>query len=234
MAEWSEAAPEQAPGLVLNEPVTGIVLAGGRSKRMGRDKAWLPLAGRPLVQWVLDALREVTDEQILVARDVGTFAKLGVPVFIDRMPWPGPLAGIHAGLKATNTDLNLVLACDMPLARPKLLAYLAQAVGPTHAAVPYTSEGPPPPPAEYTTARQAGFQPLCAAYRRACLVPLEKLLISGSLPTAALISVIKARIVWPDEWGAHDPGGRSFFNINTPEDLVAAARKLVEPEGGTT
>ena len=213
---------------VIDEKVTGIVLAGGKSTRMGQDKAWVELAGRPLALWVLDALRAVTDQQLVVARDPGRLEKLGAPVVIDRFAARGPLSGIHAGLKSATTDLCLVVACDMPLVRPTLLAQIAAAVGPAHAAVPYLGDCGLP---DLTggvggMARDAGLQPLLAGYRRRCIQPLEKLLLSGSFPTSALISVLKARIVGPDEWRLADPDARSFFNINTYEDLIDAARLL--------
>jgi molybdopterin-guanine dinucleotide biosynthesis protein A len=170
---------------------------------------------------------------MVVARDVGRLEELGVPVVIDRMGVRGPLTGIHAGLKASSTDLNLVVACDVPLVRSELLAFLARVIGPTHAAVPYLAEGPPPRRSEATTAREAGLQPLCAAYRRSCLVPLEKLLLAGGLPTAALTSVVKARIVGPEEWSTYDPEGHSFYNINTPQDLWAATQIITRPEAGS-
>lgn len=218
------------------EPVTGILLAGGRSERMGRDKAWVELAGRPLVHWVLDALQAATDTQVIVAREgqenAGRLAALGLPLIVDHLPARGPLTGIHAGLRAIDTDLAIVVACDMPLVRPELLTYLAGAVGSWQAAVPYVGEGAPPAelatagPAGPPTARSTGLQPLVAAYRRTCVEPLERLLAIGSLPTTALISVIRARIIHPQDWRRIDADGRSFLNVNTPEDLVAAARLL--------
>jgi molybdopterin-guanine dinucleotide biosynthesis protein A len=231
MAPWSEAETQRAPMLVIGEPVTGMVLAGGPSRRMHADKAWMPIAGRPMIRWVIDALREVTDELIVVARDVQPFGNLGATVVQDRMPMRGPLTGIHAGLKATETDLNLVVACDLPLVQPPLLALLARAVGATHGAVPYAPMGAPPPRHEPVTGREAGLQPLCAAYRRACIAPLEKLLLSGQVPSVALISVVKARIVGPETWREYDPEGHSFFNVNTPEDRIAAERILIGASG---
>jgi molybdopterin-guanine dinucleotide biosynthesis protein A len=229
-AEITEAVAEpQVERLhVIDESVTGIVLAGGQSSRMGQDKAWVELAGRPLALWVLDALRAVTDDQIVVAREAGRLETLGAPVVIDRFSARGPLSGIHAGLKAAQSDLCLVVACDMPLARPTLLAHVAASVGPAHAAVPYLGDCGLPDLSSGSSgaARDAGLQPLLAAYRRRCIQPLEKLLLSGSFPTSALISVLKARIVGPDEWRLADPDARSFFNINTYEDLIEAARLL--------
>ncbi len=224
------AAPE-LDEIALAEPITGIVLAGGQSKRMGRDKAWLPVAGRPMIQWVLHAVAEVTQYQMIVSRHIGRLNELDVPVVEDRFPARGPLTGIHAGLKAAPTDLCVVVACDLPMVRPELLRLLAAAVGPFHAAMPYVAEGSPPPPGDLVAAREAGLQPLCAAYRRACLAPLEKLLTTGAVAAVVVASVVKARILAPEEWRRVDPDGRSFFNVNYAEDAHLAAKLLSDPGG---
>lgn len=213
------------------EAVVGILLAGGRSRRMGRDKAWVELAGRPLIRWALDALGQATDRQIIVARDAaaaGRLSTLGVPVVIDDLAARGPLTGIHAGLKAADTDLCLVLACDMPLVRPQLLRLLTGAIGSWDAAVPYTGEAvlPTPSASGTTRARDTGLQPLLAAYRRACLPALSRLLLGGPLPTMALLSLVRSRVIPPDLWQEADPDGRSFLNINTQQDLDEATRLL--------
>lgn len=221
---------------VLGEPATGIVLAGGRSRRMGADKAFTPLAGRPLIAWVLEALEPVTETRLVVTRSPAGFRDVGVRVVHDRLPARGPLTGLHAGLEAAPTDLCLVVACDMPLVRTDLLALLARTIGPFEAAVPYVGDPGVPPPVGAATAREAGLQPLLAAYRRRALPALEKLLRSGSMPTSALVSVVRARIVPPEAWRAVDPEGLSFLNVNTPEDLMEATRRLAgpsaEPRGG--
>ena len=227
-----EAPPVLSPLLererLLDERVTGIVIAGGRSRRMGANKALTELAGKPLAGWVLDALRAVTDDQLIVTRDASGpgLTQFGVPVVVDRLEARGPLTGLHAGLKAAESDLCIVVACDMPLVRESLLVLLARSIGTFHAAIPYVGEGAPPLPGEYTTAREAGLQPLLAAYRRRCIMPLEKLLREGSVPTGALPALIPSRIVHPSEWREVDPDARSFFNVNTPEDLAEAQRLL--------
>lgn len=213
------------------EPVVGILLAGGRSRRMGRDKAWVDLAGRPLIRWALEALGQATDRQMVVARDAAAaerLAELGVPVVVDELVARGPLTGLHAGLRAADADLCLVLACDMPLVRPELLRLLTAAVGAWDAAVPYVGEDLPPAALAggATRARDAGLQPLLAAYRRACLPALAKLLQGGPLPTMALLSLIRSRVIPPDHWREADPDGRSFLNINTRQDLDEAMRLL--------
>jgi len=233
-SEEQADGPAPAPAALLererqrSERITGIVLAGGRSRRMGHDKALMELSGRPLVRWVLEALRSASDEQLVVARaSWGTGLEgLGAPIVHDRFEARGPLTGLHAGLKAARSDLCLVVACDLPLVRPELLELLGRTIGTRHAAVPYVGEGPPPGPGDFGTAREAGLQPLLAAYRRRCIALLEKLLVKGSYPTSALVAMVPTAIVQPLEWRRVDPDGRSFLNINTPEDLVAAARLL--------
>lgn len=211
------------------ESVTGIVLAGGRSRRMGRDKAFIELAGRPLLRWVLDALEAVSDQQLIVGREPARLRPFG-EVVTDKLAARGPLTGLHAGLKAAETDLCLVVACDLPLVRSDLLVLLRRAIGPMHAAVPYLGEGPIPEPGDFSTSKEAGLQPLLAAYRRRCIQPLEKLLMDGSVPTNALFSLVKTRILGPEEWRAVDPHGRSFFNVNAPHDLDEAIRLLTTPD----
>lgn len=225
-------APEVRWSRVEGEPVTGIVLAGGRSERMGRDKAWVELAGRPLVQWVLDALLQVTDLQMIVAREVGKLDRLAVPVVEDRFEVRGPLTGIHAGLKAAETDLCVVVACDLPLVRPELLKLITDLVGLSHAVVPYVGDEKLPELGPTAPVRDAGLQPLLAGYRRACIDPLEDLLRQGNFPTAALVSMLEARILKPEEWRRVDPDGRSFVNVNTPEDVDWAAHVMsgADPE----
>ncbi len=223
--------PVAEPLALTAEPVTGILLAGGRSRRMGRDKAWVDLAGRPLIRWSLDALRQASDRQVIVARDEAAAERLrtlGVPVIVDALAARGPLTGVHAGLRAATSDLSLVLACDMPLVRPELLRFLVAAIGAWDAAVPYAGDADPPAGllAGATRARDAGLQPLLAAYRQSCLPALEKILAGGPMPTMALLSLVKARVIAPELWRQVDPDGRSFLNINTHQDLEAAARLL--------
>jgi molybdenum cofactor guanylyltransferase len=223
-------SPQLAWARIAGEPVTGIVLAGGGSQRMGRDKAWVDLAGRPLVEWVLDAVRAVSNYQLVVGREVGRLDTLGVPVVVDRFKARGPLTGIHAGLRAAETDFSLVVACDLPLVRTELLQLLIDHVGLAHAIVPYAGEEALPTLDPTAPTRSAGLQPLLSGYRKACVQPLERLLRTGSFPTTVLVSVLKARILMPDDWRVADPDGRSFYNVNTPEDVAHAARILAGPD----
>jgi molybdopterin-guanine dinucleotide biosynthesis protein A len=99
------------------DDLTGLVLAGGTSRRMGRDKAFLELNGRPLIQIVVNRMADVCAEVLIVARNAERYAGLGVPVVEDRFPGVGVLGGLHAGLGAATSDLSLAVGCDVALLR---------------------------------------------------------------------------------------------------------------------
>jgi len=104
--------------------VSAAIMAGGKSRRMGQDKAWLDLGdGRPIVQRVIDVMREVADDVFLVANDE-RFATLGLRVVPDRFPEGGALGGIATGVGAATHDRVLVAACDMPFLRPDVFRLL--------------------------------------------------------------------------------------------------------------
>lgn len=126
-------------------PITGLVLAGGASRRMGGvDKGLLPLSGRPLVEWVLSRIRPQVDAVLISAnRNEAAYAAFGHPVLRDLIPgFPGPLAGILRGLESAPTDLVLVVPCDTPFLPDDLTARLADALGDGALAVPVAGGRP--------------------------------------------------------------------------------------------
>lgn len=210
-----------------DEPVTGIVLAGGRSRRMGTDKAFIELAGRPLIAWVLEALGAVSAHRVIVTHDADArFDAFGVPVIVDHLPSRCPLTGLHAGLSAAPTDLCLAVACDLPLVQPALLALLADAIGNLLVAVPDAGATPLPGAGPASAMAAGGLQPLLAAYRRGCVPTIERLLENGPAPVTLLATAVPSVVVGPERWRTADPDGRSFLNVNTLTDLAAAAQRL--------
>src|SRR3990170_1281179 len=136
-------------------------MAGGKSRRMGRDKAWLDLGdGRPIVQRVIDAMREVADDVFLVANDE-RFATLGLRVVPDRFPEGGALGGITTGVGAATHDRVLVAACDMPFLRADIWRLLAQRSDGADAVVPKVGDD---------------LETLHALYTKACLPAMERAL----------------------------------------------------------
>ena len=143
------------------EEVTGLILAGGASRRFGTDKARFPIEGRPMIARVYEAVAEVVGTVLLSVGDRdGADLGLPVPSLVDRVPGAGPLAGLHAGLHAAATPWLLVVACDMPFLTPGVLrSLLDQATSGTAAVVAQSEDG--------------RLQPLCACYHASVLPRVE-------------------------------------------------------------
>lgn len=187
---------------------SGIVLAGGESKRLGRDKALLDFGGRTLLEMTVERLREITSD-IVVACGAGVrpgWPKVQARMAPDRVRGLGPLAGLEAGLRAVTNEAAVVVACDMPFLSPELLRYLAALVDGHDAAVPVIDGR-----------RHA----LHAAYSRTCLPYIEELLRRRGR-MRDLLAVVDTRLVFEPEVRAIDPRGLSCFNLNSAQDLETA------------
>lgn len=137
------------------DEVTGVVLAGGQSKRMGVDKASLVLGGKPMIAHAIDRLREVLPEVVVVAKDACRLDLPGVKVIADAAPdVAGALVGIHSALLAVKTPYAFVVACDMPYIQPELVRRMIEACHGCDALVPKIG---------------AAIEPLFALYSRVCL-----------------------------------------------------------------
>jgi molybdopterin-guanine dinucleotide biosynthesis protein A len=192
----------------------GFLLAGGKSSRMGADKASLDFGGQTLLDRALTVMGAVCGKVTIVG-DPDKFAQYGSSKYgsfvADIFPGCGPLAGIHAALVHSSAKLNLMLAVDMPFVSRELLAFLFATAedADNHAivTVPRTSKG---------------FQPLCAVYRRDFSVAAEQALRAGKYKIDAAFSSVSVRVIEEDELAAAGFSEQSFFNLNTPQDRLAA------------
>lgn len=177
---------------------------------MGEDKAFLKLKGRTLLDRALDTVRTLTPEVIIVG-ERSKFSKFGTvveDVFRDR----GPLGGIHAALTASATDLNLILALDMPFVDKSLLKFLAREASGTDAVV--------------TVPRTpAGWQPLCAVYRKAFGPLAERSLIQGQNKIDPLFSELKVFVIDDKDLERRGFSEAMFRNLNTRKDFEQARRQ---------
>lgn len=190
--------------------VSAAVMAGGKSRRMGRDKAWLDLGdGRPIVQHAVDVLREVADEVFLVANDE-RYRTLGLRVVPDRFPDGGALGGIATGIGAAAHDRVLVAACDMPFLRADIFRLLVERSEGWDAVVPRIGDE---------------IEALHALYTKACLGPIERALAAGRMRVVSFFGDVRLREIGAEELRALDPELRSFTNVNTPEELAAARER---------
>ena len=191
--------------------VTAIVLAGGMSRRLGRNKAVELFDGETLVRRAIGRMRQVAGNIMVVANDENRIAELGLPddvtAVIDEHPGKGPLAGIYTGLNASSTEWSVFCACDMPFLSPHLYRALLSNRDTYDAVVPIVDGRP---------------EPVHAAYSRACLEPIREKLAADDLKIAGFFQDVSVRYFSEDEVRAIDPNLLSFFNINTQQDLDTA------------
>ena len=186
--------------------VSAAIMAGGRSKRMGQDKAWIELDGEPLITRVAAVLAQVADEVIVVANEP-RYASLGLRVVKDRYPNGGALGGIATGVGAAAHDTVLVAACDMPFLSPAVWQLLLG----------HASEG------DVVIPRIGGeYETLHALYTKACLPHMARALAEDRLRVIAFFDQVRVLAIDEPELRAVDPGLRSFTNVNTPEELASA------------
>ena len=203
----------RAPDDIEPSPVTGIVLAGGASRRMGRNKAFLTLGERSLIAIVIDQIAKVCTEVLVVASDVRPYAGIGTRLVPDHYRQVGVLGGLHAGLMAARCELALVVGCDMPFLDPALLrAFVGWAHG-FDAVV---------------LKRGEYVDPLHAAYRRACLPAITAAIRDNNRRVVSFFPHIRTRYVTAEEVAAIDPTFLSFRNVNTPADWEAVQREWLD------
>ncbi len=214
-----------------NETGTGLsagVLAGGMSRRMGTDKALLPLrpGDPPLAQVVLRTAGAIADDLFVVASGRPEYAAFGVPVVPDRYAEAGTLGGIATALAAARHDRCLIVACDMPFLSLPLLRWMSEQPGDYDVLVPRV-------PGESRQGPDLVYQTLHAIYSRDCLPAIERRLAEGQRKVIGFFDDVRVRVVDLDTIRSLDPDLRSFFNANTPA-AVEEARALLAagPEPG--
>jgi molybdopterin-guanine dinucleotide biosynthesis protein A len=195
--------------------LTAFVLAGGKSTRMGSDKAFLPWGDGTLLSHAMKLVAAVTPRTRIVGAPK-KFAGFGVvieDIYRDR----GPLGGIHAALSNASTDLNLMLAVDLPLVETRFLQFMVGLAKETEAAV-------------VTLPRADGvLQPLCAVYRREFVKPAEEALRANRNKIDPLFAEVKTRIIEEDEFTLAGFSVGMFRNLNTPEQWKEEQRRSGSP-----
>jgi molybdopterin-guanine dinucleotide biosynthesis protein A len=188
--------------------LVGFAVAGGRSQRMGRDKALLPWGDTDLLGHALARLRSVTDDTRILVGAEPRHTERGFPVEVDAAPDLGPLAGLLAALESAPKGA-LLLGVDLPLIPSTLLAHLATLCheGDADAIVPVSRRGP---------------EPLCAAYGPRCLEPVRQHVANRDLKMTSFWPDLRVREIGPDELAAFGDPDELFLNVNTPDDYERA------------
>ena len=194
----------------LMPEITGVVLVGGKSRRMGRDKAFLEVDGKTISARVLEVFRDSFARVVLVGNREERFAGYGLPVVPDSYPGSS-LGGLYTGLQEAQTPYVFVSSCDLPFPNAQVLRHLCSLKGEFDAVVPKTP---------------FGYEPLFALYSKSCLEPIKALLDKGEFCAYAYYHQIKVRYVLPEELLHLDRDGRAFLNVNTPEEFAKIGGEL--------
>jgi molybdenum cofactor guanylyltransferase len=189
--------------------LTGIILVGGKSRRMGRDKAFITWEGAPLFEKVLHIFRESFTTVLLVGGDVERYGKYGERILPDLYPGSA-LGGLYTGLYHAASDYIFVASCDMPYPSAALLRYLCSLKDGYDCVVPETAQA---------------LEPLFAVYAKSALPAMLDLLESGNFRIYDLYPRLRTRFVGVAELAPFAQDGRSFVNVNTPDDFALLAKE---------
>ncbi len=195
-----------------------VILAGGKSSRLGKDKSFLLVDGQPLVARVVEKLSLLSDDLVVVTNNPVRYEPLALPARLvpDERRGEGSLMGLYSGLKAARHSQVLAVACDMPFLSLPLLRYMLPLAEGHDVVIP----------------RVRGYlEPLHAVYSTTCLPAMARLLAEGQHQIIAFFHEVQVRYVEEDEVDRYDPHHLSFINVNTPEDWERVQQLLREKNG---
>lgn len=204
-----------------------VINAGGKSSRMGIDKAFADIGGKPMIQRIIEQTAGLGD-QIIVANSPEQYARFGLPTVPDVLPEKGALGGVYTCIHAATRQYALVTACDMPFVNRPLFEYMMSLAPEFDAVVPRIAPTPTPAPLGEGSGVGVGVkpeaEPLRAIYSKACLEPIRRALDAGQMRVVSFFPGLRLRWVEEDEIKRFDPELLSFLNCNTPEELEVTRR----------
>ena len=196
-----------------SEEITGVILAGGKSKRMGQDKALLPLAGKSMIEIVIDRMASLFNSVKIIAGRTERYTDFGVPVLKDAIPDFGPLGGIFTALKETGAEFSFIVGCDMPFINMELVWTICEKRAGTDLVVPKI---------------KGFFEPLFGIYAKTCLPAIEKLISEKNPRIYDFYDQVNTYFVSSEEVEECDPEGLSFVNINTYDEYEMVRNQLLK------
>ena len=186
------------------QPVTGVILSGGKCIRMGGNKAFLEIRRTRIIDQTAELLNAIFKQVILVTNEPLEYSYLDLEITIDLFPKNGPLVGIYTGLFYSSHTYSFITACDMPFLNRKVIEYMISLRGNYDVIIPHLHDG---------------YHPLHALYSKRCMKFIEESIREEKLKITDFFYKAKVKDVSSQEISALDPGLDSFLNINTPEDL---------------
>lgn len=185
--------------------VTGIILSGGKSIRMGQNKAFIKINGTPIIQRIHTLFKKLFKEIIIVTNEKELFSNFDAKIYSDIIPQKGALGGLYTGLFFSSFKHSFCVACDMPFLNESLITFLLNKIEDNlDVIVPQTEDG---------------FHPLHAIYSKRCIKPIKKIIDENRYKIIELYPLVNVKIVNEKEFLSLDPKKESLININTPEEL---------------
>jgi molybdenum cofactor guanylyltransferase len=193
-------------------PITGMILSGGKSLRMGEDKAFIEIDGIPIIQRTCNLFWELFREIIIVTNQRELYLHLRATVHEDLFSNAGALGGLYTGLIYSSFPYAFTVACDMPFLKSSVIRYLSQQVEGYDVVVPKTEDG---------------LHPLHAIYSKDCIATIQKALHENKRRIIDFYPSVRVRMVESKEIVSIDPELQSFINLNTPEELMRFKKKTL-------
>lgn len=191
--------------------MTAVVIAGGKSRRMKSDKAFVTVGGTPLIERVLRVITPLFSEVFINSNTPEAYAGWNIPVFPDISPHKGALGGIYTALTHSRTEYTFCVACDMPDLNPHLIQFMQEQMKDYDVLIPSAPDG---------------YHPLHAIYSNRCRKIIETLLEENQLKIAMLFDRVPTRYLTSQQIRQFDPNFESFANLNTLEELERARQRF--------
>lgn len=189
--------------------ITGIILSGGKSIRMGENKAFIDIEGVPIIYRIHNLFKELFQEIIIVTNQKDLFLNFESKICTDLIPNKGALGGLYTGIFYSKYHYSFCVACDMPFIKKSLVQYFLKQIKGDDVIVPRTRDG---------------LQPLHAIYSKTCLGPIKNIIEQGKYSIIDFYDMVQVKIIHEQDFISMDPLRESFINVNTPVDLLSIRR----------
>jgi molybdopterin-guanine dinucleotide biosynthesis protein A len=190
--------------------ITGIILSGGKSIRMGENKAFIEIEGVPIISRIHTLFKSLFKEIIIVTNQKELFLNFDAGIYSDLLPNRGVLGGLYTGLFFSSFSYSFCVACDMPFLKESVIEYLINNIDGFDVIVPKAEDG---------------LQPLHAIYSKNCLEPVREIIEKGKYKIIDIYPMVKIKIIEEHEFRSLDPRAESFINVNTPEELLLIKKR---------
>jgi len=187
----------------MKKNITAIILAGGKSTRMGQEKSLILFSGKPLIEVLIDKLSRIFNNLMIITNKPDLYKKYGIEIHTDLLKNHGSLGGIYTGLFYSKTNYNFICACDMPFLNESLIKFMLKKAESYDVLIPQ---------------HNTRLEPLSAIYSKSCIAPIKEQLSKSNLKITDFFPSVEVKTITENEITSFDAEGKSFVNINTRED----------------